>query len=323
MKTKSKMLLFASIVITTSIISCKKEKAIVSPTSNSETSYYSSAKEFLSKNATKNEIHTINGSTGGSFTTMQGTKVSIPANALHNKTGNPVTGNVTIEFKDIYKKSDMLFSDMPTQTYYGFPLKSAGEFFIKASVDGDAVLLNTGKKITIEQPAIDGLPDQAMDPFVFVDNDTVGQGGGGWWANPNDSIAYTTSSYVFSLYNFSNPADSGTWCNSDNSDYFNSYTLANLTLHPNDNTDTYGTDVFLVFSTVNSMVHVYQDYYGTDFPYLYAPIGLQCTVVAIGAKDGKIYSSFTPITITANQTVNFTLSETTDEAFKAQLNALN
>lgn len=70
------------------------------------------------------------------------------------------------------------------------------------------------------------------------------------------------------------------------------------------------------------MVHVYNDV-GNAFPYNYAPVGLPCTVVAIGVKDGKVYSSFTPITISANQTVSFSMSETTTADFKSQLAALN
>ena len=70
------------------------------------------------------------------------------------------------------------------------------------------------------------------------------------------------------------------------------------------------------------MVHVYN--YGTNtFPYLYAPQGLQCTVVAVGVKGGTVYSSFTPITITSNQTVNFSMTATTTAAFESALTALN
>ncbi|MGP8213998.1 MAG: hypothetical protein ACLQQ4_00400 [Bacteroidia bacterium] len=89
-----------------------------------------------------------------------------------------------------------------------------------------------------------------------------------------------------------------------------------------DNPANYNTYVFLVFKNINSMVHVYQGT-GYTFPYAYAPVGLQCTVVAVGIKGGKVYSSFTPITISANETVNFTLSETTTAQFKTQLKALN
>ena len=48
------------------------------------------------------------------------------------------------------------------------------------------------------------------------------------------------------------------------------------------------------------MVHVYSN--GSNFPYAFAPIGLQCTLVAIGEKDGSLYSCFKPITITNNMT---------------------
>jgi len=98
-----------------------------------------------------------------------------------------------------------------------------------------------------------------------------------------------------------------------------------LSLRPTDNADSFHTDVFLVFKTINSMVHVYRGYNLTfqEFPYNYAPVGLACTVVAIGIKNGVLYSSFTPITISNNQIVNFTLSSTTTDAFIAQLKSLN
>jgi hypothetical protein len=315
MKKILKLSAMVSIII---IASCKKEKVDDNMPATSTSTTYSSVKDFLSRNESKIQVFTINGNSGGSFTTVQGTIVNIPANAFITQTGGAVTGNVKIEFKDIYKKNEMLLSDMPTQTADGRMLKSGGEFFIKASINNSAVVLDSGKKISIEQPFQEAVGDQGMVPFIAL-QDTIGQG---WWPAPQDSITLTTSSYIFALYSFSNPADSGTWCNSDNQAYFNSYTQTSLTIHSNDDPSLFSTDVFLVFSNINSMIHVYS--YGTnDFPYDYAPVGLQCTVVAIGAKDGKLFSSFTPITISTNQVVNFTLAATTDAAFKAQLNALN
>ena len=69
------------------------------------------------------------------------------------------------------------------------------------------------------------------------------------------------------------------------------------------------------------MIHVYEN--GGDYPYNYAPVGLNATVVAVGMKDGKLYSSFTDITIAANQTVNLGLTETNETSFKSSLTALN
>ena len=124
------------------------------------------------------------------------------------------------------------------------------------------------------------------------------------------------------MYSFSSSNISGTWCNSDNSDYFSNYSQTNLTLHANDNPSDFNTDIFLVFKNVNSMVHVYKTT-TTDFIYNFAPKGLECTMVAVGVKNNKLYSSFIPITIGSNQTVNFSLSVTTTDDFKKALKALD
>jgi hypothetical protein len=311
------ILKLTAIIAMVIIASCKKEK--VDETSPGTTSAsYSSVKDFLSRNKAKNQIFTVNGATGGSFTSSQGTVVFVPANAFVTNQGIPVTGTVQIEFKDIYKKSEMLLSDVPTQTAAGKMLKSGGEFFINASFNNQDVVLNSGKKITVTQPVQDGVIDQGMIPFAGL-GDSLGFA---WDPNPNDTIVQSLTGYVYSMYNFGF-SEGETWCNSDNEAYFNSYSQTQLSLNPNDSPIAFHTEVFLVFSNINSMIHVYENYTTFNFPYNYAPIGLQCTVVALGVKDGKLYSSFTPITISPNQTVNFTLTETTDVAFKAQLNALN
>ncbi len=265
------------------------------------------------------QTYTISGTAGGQFLTPQGTTVVIPPNAFVDQNNNPVTGSVTIQFKDIYKKSDMLLSNKPTQMQFGAPLKSAGEFFVKATVNNAPVFLGTGKKITVKQPLVTGPADTAMVPFVLApDSFNLNAA---WQQNPFDSLYVTASQYVFSLYQFSYPADSGTWSNSDNSTFFSAYTQTALTLHANDNPVDYSTDVFLVFKTVNSMVHVYRS--GNDYPYLYAPVGLQCTMVAVGIKGSKLYAAFVPVTIGNNQTVNFSLTQITTADFKNQLKALN
>ncbi|MBI3502499.1 MAG: hypothetical protein HY063_11975 [Bacteroidetes bacterium] len=315
MKTSCKLICLAAIA---AAASCKKKDT---PPSNSTTTTenYSSVNDFFVKNGVAMQTYTVSGTTGGSFTSPQGTVVTIPANAFVTQSNAPVTGNVTIQFKDLYKKSDMLLSNMPTMMAYGAPLKSGGEFFIKASANNSAVVLAPGKKITAAQPvALTGILDSAMQPFVQQKDSS---GTYSWGLTSADSINYVASNYLFSLYQFNVPVDSGSWSNSDNSSYFSSYPQTTLTLQPNDNLTTYGTNVFLVFKNISSMVHVYHN--GTNFPYYYAPQGLQCTLVAVGIKSGILYSSFVPITISSNQTVNFSLSQTTTSAFITQLKTLN
>ncbi len=313
---------------------CKKNDPILPATTNTSTNtdHYSSMLDFFAKNGTSIQNYTVNGSTGGSFTTPQGTKVSIPANCFIDKFGNPVTGSVTIQFKDIYTKSDMLLSNMPTTLYYGAPLKSGGEFFIKAISAGNALYMNGKAPIKVTQPLNGWAPDNKMIAFrtapgdsSFVGDTSANQAS--WQPSPYDSTAVNLTNYVFSLYNFSNPADSGTWCNSDNSNYFSAYTQTTFTIQTTDDSlNNYysgNVDVFLAFKGLNCLVHVYGGATNT-FPYSFAPLGLQCTVIAMETRaNGQLRSAFIPTTITANGTVNFNCTNTTTANFKTQMSAYN
>jgi hypothetical protein len=274
--------------------------------------------------APKMETFTVDATSGGSFISQKGTKVTFKPGSLINASGTPVSGNVTVEFKDIYDKSDMLFADMPTVMGNGMPLKSGGEFFIRIRQDGQDLTAKKENAIVVEQPLMekDSIPDKDMKPFIW--NAKGGAGGGAGWRPSTDSFGFSAGSYVMGLYEFGSPVGDGTWCNSDNPNYFSSYPQTVLTIDPSINPADYNMDVFLVFNNINSMVHVYKDFSGTDnYPYNYAPVGLQATVVAVGSKDGFIYSSFTPITISANQTVSVSLSKTSKADFKNSLTALN
>lgn len=315
------LIIFSLALFTISFVSCKKDDG--SGSSSSSVENYSSVNDFLSKNQPKIQEYIINASLGGTFTSPQGTKVTIPANAFLTQLNTPVTGNVTIQFKDIYRKSDMLFADMPTMIEFTQPLKSGGEFFIKAISNNSGLLLANGKKIVVEQPAaLTGGIDTANAMLPFIQLDTMFMNIG-WFPSIQDSVTSTVNYYIYSLYQFSTPADSGTWCNSDNSTFFSMYPQTDLTLIPNDDINLYGTQVFLVFKDISSMIHVYQNYPLYNFKYDYSPVGLECTVVTVGVKDGKLFSSFTPITISNNQTLNFSLNPISVAEFKNKLNALN
>ena len=218
---------------------------------------------------------------------------------------------------------------MPTNLPFdGAPLKSGGEFFIKAIQNNSALILAPGKKITISQPAaLTGGIDNAIKAFILKDSmmnncPALCPGEMVWTPTAPDTVNVFSQNYIFSLYKFNTPVDSGSWCNSDNDSYFAVYPQSTLVLLAKDSVNTYGTEVFLFFKNLSSMVHVYNAGY-EYFPYVYAPQGLQCTAVAIGIKNGKLYSAFVPITIGSNQTVPFTLSLTSTTTFTNQLQALN
>ncbi len=325
---KKQIIIIAILLLIVVAYSCKKNKTDDNNQTNPPTNNdnYTSTANFFAVNATPMQTYTFDASIGGVFTTANGTIITVPANAFKTQAGGAVVGNVTLQFKDVYKKSDMLLNNISTSLMWSDkPLKSAGMFNIKALQGTDELKIASGRKIMIKQP-LNGMPvDNNMNPFIFQINcDTIN----GWVAPPNDSLHYPIDSvyvsatgYVFSMFSFSHVGTEGTWGNTDNETFFAAYPTTTLVLHSLDSVNTNSTEMFLVFSTVSSMVHVYR--YMSDFPDPWAPLGFQCTAVAIGVKGGKLYSSFTPITITANLTVNFSLSETTTADFKAQLEALN
>ena len=304
------------IAASTFFATCQKEK----PTDPAVTGdSYSSLADFYSQNGVPMQVFSVNATTGGSFTTPKGTQVTIPANCFMDQQGNPVTGTVNIEFKDLYDKSDMLLSQMPTMMKNGAPLKSGGEFFIRVKSGTKALLLNGSNPVTVKQPLNGWAADPGMLAFSLSPADTLG------WKMDSSNVQLDSGSvnYIFDMYNFQTPADSGSWSNSDNSYYFSSYTQTQLTLHAANNPTGHAPEVFLLFTGINSMVHVYFGS-GSDFPYQFAPLGLQCTMVAVAVgTNKKVYSSFVPITITANQTVNFSLTETSTAAFKTELKKYN
>ena len=306
--------LFTAVMLLLSLSACKKNKNEPAPSDN-----YTSLANFYSVNGVPMQTYTVNGTTGGFFTTPQGTLVSIPANCFVTAGNNPATGTITISFKDIYKKSDMLLSNIPTNFFNGAPLKSGGEFFIQAKCGDSSLQIVPGMKISVTQPLKGQDPD--MKAMRFLNDSAV------WFVSPSDTVINSPVGYVFNIYKRGpvNPDTAGSWCNSDNSNYFGSYTQTTLTMDNTlmiDNTPQ-PSEVFLIFSDINSMVHVYYNATSNTFPYRYAPIGLKCTAVAISIYNGKLYSSFVPVTISNNLPVHFSMSETTSDEFKAQLNALN
>jgi hypothetical protein len=337
MKTTSKLFLFVT-VISVGIVSCKKDnitKAPVSPVYPIPVTNDAAMKAFFSSYNIAPQNYNVNASTGGSFTSSQGTTVTIPANIFLTQANVPVTGDVTIQFIDVYKKSDIFLASMLTQSSNGAPLKSGGEFFIKAIQNNEALILAPGKKIDVQQPAslTSGITTASApqaftwkDSLIYPTNCTICPDyiiNDPLWSLINvDNVQTTTQNYIFSLNQFNSPVDAGSWCISGDAVFFNSYPKTTLNIIAQDSVSTYSTQVFLVFKNQTSVVQVGPTGY-ENYQYSYAPQDLQCTIVALGFKNGNIYSSFTPITIGRTQTVSFTLSQTTTSAFVAQLKTLD
>lgn len=328
MKQSAKLILMALAI--TATVSCKRYKENT-PTI-SET--YTSIDDFRTKNDAVLQNHTINASTGGSFTTPQGTVVTIPANAFVTSSNIPVTGQVTIEFKDIYKKSDMVLSGLTTVTIDGKPLKSGGEFYINVLLNNTPIQLAAGKSISVEQPgALSGGIDteNIMQPYIAVEStDTTNLLL--WTPVSKDtstsktpiSVSYNRSdNYQVMINKLYTSTGSGTWINSDNDTYFNQYTETTLTGQSLNADQSLENEFYLVFKNINTVVRVWHLNDEKQYYDQYAPVGLECTLVVFGTKEGELYATFQPLTITENKVVSYTLNKMTTEEFKTQLTALD
>lgn len=309
---------FGAVIIIANILifSCKKEQ---DPPSTDGAVTYSTLQDFYFKNGVKKETFTIDAVNGGTFVSVKGTKVNIPANAFKDTTGNFINGPINFDFKDIYKKSDMLLSAMPTNCIYG-AMKSGGEFYLKANYNN--IFISNTKTLTISQPLTEA-PHPNMQSLIIWRPDTakyVMWDGTCGSFSCNTGLVYSAPNYLYYIYSgyFTSGSASPKWFNTDDPWYFSSYPQSTLTIiNPE---QTLKPDVFMIFKTVNSVVQIYNT---NGYSYSFAPIGLQATIVSAAIKDGKLFTSFVPITISANQTVTLNFKLTRTEDFVSALRALD
>ena len=298
---------------------CKKENNATSTSSpnQNDTAAFSSLSSFYANHASLPQSFEFNAAIENQFTTVKGTKIKIPANAFVDQFNQPVSGMVKLEFKDVYAKSDMLFSGLSTTYLNANPLKSAGMFFIKATQNNVYLLLAKGKSIEIKQPA-NGTIDPDMNAFVLDSTN-------GW--NPIikdssnfllDSFSFDNSDYTHLLNYFYPPYYMGTYINCDNSAYFANKPYTKLTVTIPDSLNTLGFELHLNLKSVSTLIHIYS-IGSTTYQYLYAPLNMEGTLILVGMKNKKVYASFTPITITPDATINLTVTETTFDDVKSKI----
>jgi len=299
---------------------CKKDKKADPEPDPAPSDTYSSLNDFFEKNGVQKQTFTFDVATGGSFVTPQSTTINIPPNALD------ATGNITLEFKDIYQKSDMVLSDMPTILSDGKPLTSGGEIFIRALSNGTPVNIVKGKQLEIRLPMV-SLPTASMTPFVGT---TYSVGTSNVWTPSQTQtitpvVQPTLNANYIGYYNlqmseFSSPLSNGTWVNCDHPHFPSSQPQSQFKVKVGNAFSS--PQVYLVFKSSKTVVPIYMDQTST-FVYAYAPINYDCTVIAINLRDGKLYSAIAPTKIAADQTFNVDLKQTTTEDFKTALKSLN
>lgn len=97
--------------------------------------------------------YNVNATKGGTFTHINGTKVTFPVNAFVDANGNPVSGNVKIQYREFRDQADFFLSGIPMQydslgkTYQ---FESAGMMEITGFINGKEVFLDKNKAVKVE-----------------------------------------------------------------------------------------------------------------------------------------------------------------------------
>lgn len=249
-----------------------------------------------------------------SITSAKGVKLNINGDCL-TKNGNAVTGQIDIEYIELFDKGNMLVTNKPTMGITADGKKnlliSGGEFFIKATQGG--VELQTSCQMSMIVPATltNGL-DNAMTLWTGVINE---DGELAWreakdgtdGANGKGGVQGEGTNYYVTFGNFG-------WTNVDR---FYSDPRPKTTIladapegYDNNNSAIYlsydgeGTNALAKLDTYTA-AGLFSEHYGQ------IPIGLQCHVIFVTEDNGQWRYAIKAVTVAANDVYTFTLAETT------------
>ncbi|HYV95790.1 MAG TPA: hypothetical protein VE978_28725 [Chitinophagales bacterium] len=308
---KIRLLLSLIIFVVALMFSCAK-KDDTTPVTNE---HYGSMSDFFAKNGVPTQLFTLNASSGGMIIGSQGTKITFPNYAFKHVNGSTVTGNVSVLLREVYKKSDMLLSNLSTMNDSA-PLKSGGMLSITAFQGNEELSMANGKSYSAQLPT--AIPDYTMNAFV---NSTNGLNWSKIDSVPPDSSGYGPDNFYSQIFieatSYLYNSNWLGWINCDT--WFGPLfpvIQANSTLNNSD----YETVCYLILRD-NAAIQLYAS--SASAFNNNAPMDSSGTLVALGVKDSILYSAFVPFTVTNNLQMSFTLQPTTTDEFKAALDLLN
>ena len=266
----------------------------------------------------RKQIFTIDASTVNYINTAQGAEINFNSGAF-TLNNTPVTGNVTVEVIEIYRRGDMLVTNKPTVAKLpgnNFEiLTSGGEIYVNAKQNGQQ--LTTSGYVRQIPAALTGGLDTDMDVFTgefLADGNLVWVQQNQWDLGFGNSAAPT---YVTFSSNFG-------WTNVDKF-YTNPNPKTTINVIPPAGYTNANSEVFLsIDGDDNSLVNLFGDPLTQTFTfnsYPAFPIGLECHIIFISEEDGMWKYGIKPVTIQANGSYTFSSGElnTTSEANLVQI----
>lgn len=275
---------------------------------------YNNIQGFFDTNGVQDQDFTLDAITGGNIIGENGTIITFPANAFVDGSNNPVTGIVDVAIKEIFKPSEMILSNKPTNALsfsnQNTFLLSEGETEVKISQNGNTLQLANGINYQVSVPSAGGL-DYEMLPFAGTTSDAEGI----VW-DPTSDVGVTSSgmqyvtapaSYIYDVFNTG-------WSNCDK---FYNYPGAQTTNYINlsNSPNASETAIFLIFEENNlpAVVKFSTTYANGIQSYIdMLPEGLAVTYVAITVENNQQYLAMEEVTISDEEelTLNFEVKST-------------
>jgi outer membrane protein assembly factor BamB len=299
----------AGLLALSAVISCKKDATTAPSTNTNPTSPTgpTSLLAFHNANRVPVQSFTINNSTGATIKGANGGKYFIPAHFFVNSANQAISGNITVNLKEIFTPANMILSNMPTMAG-NRGLLSDGEFNITANQNNQPLKAAVGAMFAAHLPL---KADSAVDSInVWNFNNNT-------WANSFGSYAYSIGPDSICIN-----SDSINWLNGDY--FYPNSAFYQLNINAPNAPNITQTCIYVY---VNGHRAIWQSSFvsGTEFQTpTDIPAGAPLTIIGLcTASDGTLYSFFYPYTNPGsndNITVNFTA--TTTSAFTAALQAL-
>ncbi|RKS26120.1 hypothetical protein CLV94_1174 [Flavobacterium endophyticum] len=303
------------------VASCSKNDDGDSP------DYVPSASAFaaLREGALDTQTFTFNAEDGATtFTTANGVQFTINGNCL-TQNGNPITGQVVVEYAELFNPGTMLVTNKPTMGRMPNGnmslLISGGEFYINATKNGQQLAISCPMQVIIPANLTGG-----ADTGMSLWDGTIDEDGNLEWdeqdrANGENSVFVEGPNYYayFSSFGWTNVdrfysdprpkttilAEAPTGYNFENSAIYLHYDGEGSSLAKLD--------------TFNPTTNQFSEHYGQ------IPVGLECHVIFVTEDNGQWRYAIKSVTIAANDVYVFTLAETTvgtEAQLIAAINAL-
>ena len=265
------------------------------------------------------------------FTSDKGVKLTIYGNCL-TLNGNPVTGEVDIEYAEVFDPGTMLVTNKTTMGALpggGFGLIiSGGEFYINATQNGQQLDINCNMNLIIPANLTGGIDNEMTlwtgiidedGNLKWTENDQTADGQGGVFGEGQgggEGAAYYAFFGTFGWTNvdrfYSDPRPKTTIL----ADVPDGYNFGNSAIYLH--YDGEGSSLAKLDSFDN-VSQLFTEHYGQ------IPIGLECHVIFATEDNGQWRYAVKAVTVQANDVYTFTLAETTlgsEAALVSVINAL-